>query len=292
MSKIGIVFEGGGMRGLYTAGVIEELIDLNLNIDTGIGVSAGACFGVNLLSKQKKRVLNYNKEFCNDKRYMGFSSLIKTGNIINEEFAYHEVPFKYYPFDDEEYKKSKIKFYAVATNVETGKPEYIQIKNASEQIDVIHATSAMPFVSKMVEMDGKKYLDGAIGDSIPVKKIFEMGCDKVIVVLTRVEGYRKKKGLEPFTNFFYRKYSNLAKAVNHRYIMYNETLDYIKELEENGKIVVIRPSKNLKLKRVENNPDRLQDMYDLGVNDFKAKLKDIKNYLKIKGSLSNSVGRQ
>ena len=282
MSKIGIVFEGGGMRGLYTAGVIDELIDLNLNIDTCIGVSAGACFGVNLLSKQKKRVLNYNKEFCNDKRYMGFSSLIKTGNIINEEFAYHEVPFKYYQFDDEEYKKSKIKFYAVATNVETGKPEYIQIKNASEQIDVIHATSAMPFVSKMVEMDGKKYLDGAIGDSIPVKKIFEMGCDKVIVVLTRVEGYRKKKGLEPFTNFFYRKYPNLAKAVNRRYIMYNETLDYIKELEDQGKIVVIRPSKNLKLKRVENNPDRLQDMYDLGVNDFRAKLKDIKNYLKIK----------
>lgn len=277
--KIGLVLEGGAMRGLYTAGILDCFIDDNVEFNTVIGVSAGSVFGVNLLSKQKGRVLNYNKEFCNDKRYMGIKSLIKTGNIVNKEFAYYEVPFKLHPFDDKTYNKSKTDFYSVMTNIETGEPEYTLIKNASKQIEELRASSSMPFVSKPVEINNNKYLDGALGDSIPILKCKELGCDKIIVVLTRPKDYRKKKSNQLLPKLFYRKYPNLIKAINNRYNLYNETLDIIEELESKKEILVLRPSKKIKIKRIEKNKNKLQEMYDLGVKDYKKMKKKINNYL-------------
>ena len=278
--KVGLVLEGGAMRGLYSAGVLDELLDTKIKVDCIIGVSAGALFGVNYVSKQKGRALRYNKNYANDKRYMSLRSLITTGNLVNTKFAYHEIPTKLDIFDEETYSKSKIDFYATVTNIETGKAEYKKIINATLQVDELRASGSMPLVSKPVKLKDGLYLDGALADSIPVLKMKEMGYDKIIVVLTKPEGYRKKKRPAFLAKIFYKKYPNLVNAINTRYKMYNETMDTIEQLEKNKEIFVLRPSKDLKISRVEKDVEKLQAMYDLGTNDFKTKLKDLKKYLK------------
>jgi len=278
--SIGLVLEGGAMRGMYTAGVLDVFLDNKIEVDGIVAVSAGVLFGVNYLSNQKGRVIRYNKKFIKDKRYMGMRSLLKTGNIINKEFAFYEVPYKLDIFDQETYGKSNTDFYATITNVETGKPEYIKIKNVFEQMEVLRATSAMPFVSKMVELDGKRYLDGGLSDSIPIEKCKELGYDKIIVVLTRPIEYRKKKANKTLTRIKYKKYPNLIKAISNRYKNYNETVEKIIDMENKKEIFVIRPSKTLKIGRIEHNPDKLQEMYNLGVEDCKNKLQELQNFIK------------
>ena len=278
--KIGLVLEGGAMRGMYTAGVLDTFLDNNIEVDGIIGVSAGVLFGVNYLSKQRGRVIRYNKRFINDKRYMGIWSLIKTGNIINKEFSFYEVPQKLDVFDNDTFKESKIDFWATITNIETGEAEYVKLDDLFAQMEVLRATAAMPYVSKIVELESGKYLDGGISDSIPVEKCKELGYDKIIVVLTRPLDYRKKKTKEFLANTYYRKYPKFAKTLNNRYKMYNETLDIIEELEDKKEIFVLRPSKDLKISRVEKDIEKLQAMYDLGTNDIKNKIKDLQKYLK------------
>ena len=278
--SIGLVLEGGAMRGMYTAGVLDIFLDNEIEVDGIVGVSAGVLFGVNYLSKQRGRVIRYNKRFAKDKRYMGLSSLIKTGNIINKEFAYYEVPFKLDVFDQETYEKSNTDFYATITNIETGKPEYVKIKNVFEQMEILRATSAMPFVSKIVEIDEKKYLDGGLADSIPIEKCKELGYDKIIVILTRPIEYRKKKSNERLTKIKYSKYPNLIQTINNRYKRYNETVEKIIDMENKKEIFVIRPSKKISLKRIERDESKLQEMYDLGLKDCKNRLEDLKKYLK------------
>lgn len=280
--KVCLVLEGGAMRGLYTAGILDALVDTDIKIDCIIGVSAGALFGVNYKSKQKGRVLRYNTKYANDKRYMGLHSLITTGNLVNTEFAYHELPTKLDIFDEEEYSKSKTDFYAVITNINTGKAEYKKIINAIIQVDELRASGSMPFVSQPVKIDDNYYLDGALADSIPVLKAKEMGYDKVIVVLTRPKEYRKKKHSPLMAKLFYKKYPNLVEAINTRYKQYNDTLDIIEELEDKKDIYVFRPSTDLKIKRVEKNKSKLEAMYNLGLKDFKDNLKSLKKYLKKK----------
>lgn len=280
MAKIGLVLEGGAMRGMYTAGILDSLLDTNIKIDGIIGVSAGALFGVNYCSKQKGRSLRYNKKYINDPRYMSLKSLLKTGNIVNTEFAYHEMPFKLDPFDEEAYSKSKTDFYAVITNIRTGQAEYKKIINCSIQIDELRASGSMPFVSTPVKIDKEEYLDGALADSIPVLKCQEMGYDKIIVVLTKPLTYRKKKRPAFLAKMYYRKYPNLVNAINTRYLKYNETLDIIIDKENKKEIFVFRPSQDLKIKRIEKDVDKLQAMYDLGVKDFQDNLKALKKYLK------------
>ncbi len=280
MAKVGLVLEGGAMRGMYTAGILDSLLDTNIKIDGIIGVSAGALFGVNYCSKQKGRSLRYNKKYINDPRYMSVKSLLKTGNIVNTEFAYYEMPFKLDPFDEEAYSKSKTDFYAVITNIRTGKAEYKKIINCSIQIDELRASGSMPFVSTPVKIDKEEYLDGALADSIPVLKCQEMGYDKIIVVLTKPLTYRKKKRPAFLAKMYYRKYPNLVNAINTRYLKYNETLDIIIDKENKKEIFVFRPSQDLKIKRIEKDVDKLQAMYDLGVKDFQDNLKALKKYLK------------
>lgn len=280
MKKVGLVLEGGAMRGLYTAGILDSLLDTKIKIDGIIGVSAGALFGVNYCSKQKGRALRYNIKYANDPRYMGFKSLITTGNLVNTEFAYKELPLKLDIFDEETYSKSKTDFYAVITNIKTGKPEYKKIINCSIQIDELRASGSMPFVSKPVKIDKDYYLDGALGDSIPVLKMKEMGYEKIIVVLTRPHDYRKKKSNQLLPKLMYKKYPNLINAINTRYIKYNETLELIIDMENKKEIFVLRPSKDLKIKRVEKNPEKLKAIYELGIKDFQDNLKELNKYLK------------
>lgn len=278
--SIGLVLEGGAMRGMYTAGVLDVFLENNIEVDGIVGVSAGVLFGVNYLSKQKGRVIRYNKRFLKDKRYMGIHSLITTGNIINKDFSFYEVPFKLDVFDEKTYEESKTDFYVTITNVETGKPEYVKLENVFKQMELLRATSAMPFVSKFIELDGNNYLDGGISDSIPINKCKELGYEKIIVVLTRPIEYRKKKANKVITRIKYKKYPNLVYSINNRYKNYNDIVKKIIDMENKKEIFVIRPSKTIKIKRIERDADKLQEMYDLGVEDCKKILKELRKYLK------------
>lgn len=278
--KVGLVLEGGAMRGMYTAAILDLFLDHQIKIDGIVAVSAGALFGVNYPSNQRGRTLRYNKKYVKDKRYMGFSSLLKTGNIVNKDFAYYQVPFELDAFDEAAYQKSKTDFYATVTNVQTGLPEYIKITNATQQIEVLRASSAMPFVSKIVKIGDQKYLDGGVADSIPLQKCIDLGYDKIIVILTRPINYRKKKADPLLAKLFYHRYPKFVEAINNRYKNYNDMVEMIIEKEKNQEIFVFRPSKKIDIKRIERNPDKLQEMYDLGIEDGNRLIEKLKQYLK------------
>lgn len=277
--KVGLVLEGGAMRGMFTAGVLDVFLDEQIHIDGIVSVSAGALFGVNFPSKQKGRVLRYNKKYLNDKRYMGWHSLFTTGNIVNKDFAFYQLPFELDVFDQEAFARSGIDFYTVLTNVESGEAEYVKIHDAFEQMETLRATSAMPFVSKMVEIDGKKYLDGGIADSIPLRFCQQLGYDKIIVVLTRPLDYRKTPTNSLIFNAFYRRYPKLVERLTNRYVDYNRAVEDVIRLNEQGEIFVIRPSVTLPIRRIEKDIAKVQAMYDLGVADAKMAIPMLKQYL-------------
>ena len=276
--KVGLVLEGGGMRALFTAGVLDALLDIKeLDIDGIVGVSAGALFGVNYVSGQKERAIRYNKKYARDKRYMGFYSWITTRNAVNEEFAFYEIPFKLDVFDQEKFKQSKIDFYVVMTNVESGKPEYVLIKDVFKQMEYLRATSALPFASKIIEINGKKYLDGGISDSIPIDYCEGLGYDKIILVLTRPKNTHKEDKLNFLYKLVYRKYPNLVERLINMGKDYEVVLKKIEDLENKNKIFVIRPPKVLKIGRLEKNEDKIQNVYDIGLN---TGIKEKENLLK------------
>ena len=277
--KIGLVLEGGAMRGMYTAGVLDTFLDKDFWVDGIISVSAGALFGVNYPSRQKGRAIRYNKKFISDKRYISFKSLVSTGNIVNKDFAFYEVPFKYDVFDNKTFKESDIDFYVAVTNLQTAQAEYVKLIDPLAQMEVLRATSAMPYVSRPVEIDGIPYLDGAIADSIPVEQMKKLGYDKIIVILTRTLDYRKSKPMAWIAKWFYRRYPDFADAVNQRYAMYNRQFENVIKLAEKGDIFVIRPSVDLKIKRIEKDPNKLQAMYELGMKDMQLQWKNLLDYL-------------
>ena len=277
--KIGLVLEGGAMRGMYTAGVLDTFLDKDFWVDGIISVSAGALFGVNYPSRQKERAIRYNKKFISDKRYISFKSLVRTGNIVNKDFAFYEVPFKYDVFDNKTFKESDIDFYVAVTNLQTAQAEYVKLIDPLGQMEVLRATSAMPYVSRPVEIDGIPYLDGAIVDSIPVEQMQMLGYDKIIVILTRTLDYRKSKPMAWIAKWFYRRYPHFADAVNQRYAMYNQQVENVIKLAEKGDIFVIRPSVDLKIKRIEKDPNKLQAMYELGMKDMQLQWKNLLDYL-------------
>lgn len=277
--KTGLVLEGGAMRGLFTAGVLDVFLDEQIQVNGMVTVSAGALFGVNFPAQQRGRVLRYNLKYLNDKRYMGLHSLLTTGNVVNRDFAFYELPFTLDPFDQTTFSQSNIDFWATLTNVETGEPEYIKVTDAFAQMETLRATSAMPMVSKMVEVDGKRYLDGGIADSIPLQKTFALGYDKIIVVLTRPLDYRKKPSSMMLFNLIYRKFPKLCQRWANRYLEYNQAVERVIELEKQGKIFVIRPSVDLQISRLEKDPAKVQAMYDLGMSDAKKQMQALKDYL-------------
>jgi len=278
--KIGLVLEGGGMRGLFSAGVLDALLDLKeLSVNGIVGVSSGALFGVNYVSKQKERAVRYNKKYADDKRYMGLHSWITTGNAVNKDFAFYELPYKLDVFDNETFKKAETDFYVVMTNVESGKPEYVLIEDAFVQMEYLRATSALPFASKIIEINGKKYLDGGISDSIPIDFCESLGYDKIIAVLTRPEGTYKEDKLGFLYKLVYRKYPNLVNSLLNMATDYEKVLAKIKDLENKGKIFVVRPPEVLKIGRLEKNRDKIQKVYDTGLNTGLKELDNIVKYL-------------
>ena len=268
--KTGLVLEGGAMRGMYTAGVLDVFLENQIKFDGIIGVSAGALFGVNYLSGQKGRVIRYNKRFAGDKRNMGLHSLLKTGDIVNKEFAYYTVPQKIDIFDDETYKNSGVPFYAVVTNMETGEPEYMQVKSVFEDMEILRASGSMPFVTKPVLLNGKPYLDGGVSDSVPYKKFMEMGYEKLVVILTRDLTYEKKPMPASAISLKYRKYPKFKEQLIHRHENYNSSIRELRKLEKEGKVSIVRPSVPIEISRMEKNPENLQRVYDLGIKAGKT----------------------
>ena len=277
-SKTAFVLEGGAMRGLYSAGVLDVFMQNNINTDTIYGVSAGALFGINFKSRQIGRPIRYNVKYAHHRDYMSLYSLITTGDIMHKDFCFNRIMYELDRFDIETFDSSPIDFYAVVTNVETGKPEYMHIKNAVKDMEKLRASGSMPFVSRLVDIDGKKYLDGAISDAIPLQKALDEGYEKIVVVLTRDITYQKKKQYMPY-DLVYRKYPNFIECGKNQHKRYNQTLELVKKYEKDGRIIVLRPSQNLKIARVEKNIDKLNAIYRLGVDDCINNLDKIKDYL-------------
>lgn len=283
MGKVGLVLEGGSLRGLYSAGVLDIMMDNDINIDCIVGTSAGALFGPNYFSNQRGRAIRYNKRFCKDRRNISMLSFILTGNVVNKNFAYYKITKELDIFDNETFMKSGKELYVTATNIESGKCEYFKINDVLEDMEKLRATSAIPIMTRPVKIDDKYYLDGGVSDSIPVKKCLELGCDKVIVVLTQPEGFIKKKISDKKVKtikFVFRKYPKLIERMLNRHNDYNECINYINELEKEGKAFVIRPSEKLDIDLIERNPEKLEDIYQIGIKDMKKKIKNLKKYLK------------
>ncbi len=269
------------MRGMFTAGVMDVLMENGIEFDGAVGVSAGAAFGVNYKSKQIGRVIRYNTKFVGDKRYCGFRVLLKTGNIYSTDFCYGEVPLKHDVFDFATYRKNPMEFYVVATDVETGEAVYHKYEGREDHgFDWIRASASMPLVSQIVEIDGQKLLDGGIADSIPVKFFESIGYDRNIAVLTQPKGYVKSKNsMLPLIKVKYRKFPKLVEAMANRHTMYNETVAYIEERERAGSLLVIRPERELPVSRVEKEPDNLRAAYEIGRQTAWKQMEQIQGYL-------------
>ena len=273
--------EGGAMRGMFTAGVIDVMMEHGIEFDGAIGVSAGAAFGCNYKSRQIGRVIRYNTRFSQDKRYGGFRVLLKEGNFYSTKFCYEEVPMKYDVFDYDTYESNPMAFYIVCTDVDTGKAEYHKYENRHDHgLEWIRASASMPGVSQMVEIDGRKYLDGALADSIPVQYFESIGYDRNVVILTQPLGFRKKPDkLLAAMKLYYRKYPNLVSCLTTRHLQYNASLDHIARREQAGELLVIRPLEKLPIGRTEKDPEKLRQVYEIGRRTAEQRIEEIKNYL-------------
>ncbi len=278
--KTGFVLEGGAMRGIYTAGVLDVFMEQNIQVDGVAGVSAGAIHGASYVSAQPGRNFRYHKKYCGNWRFMSIRSLLLTGDMVGYKFCYDTIPYELDPFDFKTFAESKVEFFAGATNVETGEAELLQGRSEKELLANIHASASLPVVSRVVLIGGRRYLDGGIADSIPAEAFKKLGYDRQVVVLTRPKGYRKEpEKLLPIIRKRYRKYPRFVEACEKRYLVYNETVDRLEEAAENGEIVLIRPSKGISIKRTEKNPEVLQAQYDLGRRDAKGQLAQVKEFL-------------
>ncbi len=277
----GLVMEGGAMRGLFTAGVTDVLMEAGVDFDGAIGVSAGACFGCNYKSKQIGRSIRYNLAFCDDPEYVSFRSLFKTGELFNEDFAYNKIPNEYDLFDYETYKENPMDFYVVCTDLETGKAVYKKVNVLHEEnFKWLKASASMPLAAKMVEVGGRKLLDGGVSDSIPLRFFIHKGYDKNIVILTQPPHFVKKKNqLAPVMKKVYKEYPEFVKAVYDRHNVYNKTLKYVRYMEKQGKCIVLQPDEKLPIGRVEHDPDNVLKAYMVGRKVGKENLERVKKYL-------------
>jgi len=282
MKDTGLVLEGGGMRGIYTAGVLEYFMEQDLYLPYVIGVSAGACFGASYLSRQKGRNRKVNIDYVTHPNYLSLQNYMRHRQLFGMDFIFDEIPNSLVPFDYETFYKGPEEFVIAATDCHTGLPVYFNKKDyGNDMLTVIRASSSLPFIAPVVEYKGKHLLDGGITDSVPIKKAEEDGKQRNIVVLTREASYFKKKSnIRWLLNKAYRQYPNLIEAILFRYKMYNETIRHIREQEKQGKVYVIRPSSALKVGRIERNQRKLEELYSLGMEDAKREFKRLESWLK------------
>lgn len=274
--------EGGGMRGLFTAGVIDVFMENGIEFDGAAGVSAGAAFGCNIKSRQPGRVLRYNMAYCKDFRFCSVRSLLKTGDMFGAEFCYHTLPYELDLFDTEVYDTNPMEFHVVCTDVETGLPVYKNCMKADHTaMEWFRASASMPLVSRVVEVDGYKMLDGGIADSIPIAYFKSIGYDRNVVILTQPKHYRKEKNkMLPLLKTALRKYPKTVEAMAKRHLAYNETVAEICRMEEAGEILVIRPEETLPIGRICHDPEALKNVHGIGRRAGLAALENVRAFLK------------
>ncbi len=283
--KIGIVLEGGGMRGIYTVGVLDCLMEENFRADYVIGVSAGACNGASYVSRQKGRAFRTNTEYICDSRYLSIGNFIKTKSLFGMDFLFDEIPNRLIPMDYTTFYNDPCEFVIGVTDVVTGSPKYFNKDSLDSKNMILRASSSIPVFAPIVEFKGGKYLDGGTTDSIPVKQALLDGCDKVIVVLTRERGYQKQP--EKFKRIYrkiYKNYPKMVEALDNRHIQYNETLSFLSRLEKDGKAFVIAPEAPLSISRFEKNPERLKAVWEQGFNQTKQQIEAIRQFANSKQS--------
>ena len=279
--KKGLILEGGAMRGLFSAGIMDAFLENDIAFDGVIGVSAGAAFGCNYISKQKGRVLRYNTRFCKDKRYCSLRSLIKTGDLYNADFCYHEIPEHLDVLDMETFLQNPAEFFVVCSDVLTGTPVYRKLEKMDyADLEWMRASASMPLASKIVKIDSFRLLDGGITDAIPVRYFEKAGYDRNVVVLTRPADYIKHK--TKFMTLFkiaFKKYPKFIDALEHRHAVYNETLEHIRQKEKQGDLIAIRPETALPIGKVEHNADKMRAVHAIGYETGLKHVEKVKMFL-------------
>lgn len=279
--KKGLVLEGGALRGLFSAGVIDVMMENGISYDGLVGVSAGAAFGCNYKSRQPGRALRYNKRYAHYWKYCSLRSLIVSGDLFNGEFDYHVIPERLDTFDDEAFEDNPMEFYAVCTDMETGQAVYKQLsKGGYECYEWIRASASMPIASRVVEIGGRKLLDGGIADSIPLGFFESKGYERNVVVLTQPEGYMKHKNrFLPLMRLQLHRYPRFLETTARRHEVYNDELRLVAQREAEGKAFVIRPKQTLPIKHITHDTDLMQRVYDEGRHTMEQRLQELKDFL-------------
>jgi predicted patatin/cPLA2 family phospholipase len=273
--ECGLVLEGGGLRGNYTAGVLDAFLDEGIDFPYVIGVSSGAAMGSSYVSRQRGRNFQLLDKYHGDPRFFSFRNLILKGSIFNMDFVFNQIPNKLIIFDFKTFIESATRFVAVCTDCKTGKPEYLEKYPGMEPADffkTLEASSSMPYTSNIVKYKEKIYLDGGVSDALPLKKAESEGYKRNVVVLTNPAGFRKKEEPHPPNWLIYHGKKELIQALKMRVTRYNENLEYVEAQEKAGNAIIIRPSVDLKAGRVEKNKQKLLKLYELGISDAKAML--------------------
>ena len=279
--KTGLVLEGGGMRGLFSAGVMDVMLEHGIRLDGIVGVSAVATFGCNYKSHQLGRVLRYNIRFKDNPRYMGLRSLLRTGDLVGAEFSYHTLPNELDVFDFDTFINDPAEFHVVCTDVETGEPVYHRIDDMDDEgLDWIRASASMPLVSRPVSLGGHLLLDGGISDSIPLRYFQGQGFDRNVVILTQPKGFFKRRTkLMPLFHLFMRRYPAIVQAMSRRHLMYNDELSYLDEQERRGNILLICPQDTLPIGRTEQKEAKMRHVYGMGRQTGEDMIQTIKDFL-------------
>lgn len=280
MYQAGLVLEGGGMKGVYTAGVLDYFLEKDIMFSSCYGVSAGACHMASYLSKQQGRAFQISVDYLEDKDYCSLRNLVTTGDFFGEQMCYHRIPEELNLYDYETYNRYEGNAYAVVTNIETGKAEYIKINDMKKDIDAVRASASLPLLSKPVEINGKKYLDGGCADSIPIKQSLRDGNKKNVVIMTKEVGYRRKMSASlQAIQLYYHKYPEFVKTMIRRHVSYNRTLDFLEEHEKKGHIFIIRPQKATGIGRIEKDRSKLEKLYEMGYEEAKQCGESLMEYL-------------
>lgn len=280
MYEAGLVLEGGGMKGIYTSGVLDFFLDKGIEFSSVYGVSAGAVNMCSYLSKQRGRGRDVTVDYLDDKGYCSMSSLLRTGDLFNVEMCYHLIPESLNPYDYAAFDRYRGKAFSVATDIVSGRPEYFRIRDMKKDIDKIRASASLPLVSRNVEIDGGLYLDGGISDSVPLQKSVIDGNRKNVVVLTKTAGYvRRPSSNLALLRLRYRKYPKVAELMAQRHIYYARQMEYVERLRRNGQAFVIRPQEDMGVKRVERDAKKLRLLYRQGYEDAKRCQKELRAFL-------------
>lgn len=263
--KTGLVLEGGGMRGVFTSGVLDAFMKHDLYFRYIVAVSAGACNGMSYVSRQPRRARISNIDYLARYKYIGIRHLVTQGCIFDRELLYDKFPNQLLPFDFDEYFKHAKDFEMVTTNCLTGKAMYLrETSDRQRSLDIVRASSSLPYVSKIVTVDGIPMLDGGIIDSIPINRAIETGHEHNVVILTRNKGWRDTGKDRKVPTFIYKNYPRLRVALSHRHVVYNQQIDLIDRLEAEGKITCIRPMRPMEVGRIENDVEKLERLYEEG----------------------------